>query len=481
MKRIDFFSTNIKKIVKEEFSQILPSRVEKIFFEKFLNERFLVMETENFSITFLCNTNNPLFFKGKIEGQKVNVNFCDSLKHYFKGIKLKEITQYGFERILFFEFSNKKKILVIFIPSKFNILILDEDYTILNLYSFKKNKDGQLIYKIGDIFSLPELKEDEFFYLDLATKNFLKEKNLSLNELMGMEHSLYETNSKYVITPFELKDAVFIKKDSSLSNLIKEYLKVEKERNEGERKRKIQEKLDRELSILKREIEKIDEKRILSEIEEQKKIILFLEERKENIGEKKFIKIDDDHKKGEIEIVIDKNLYNTINKFYNKIKDLKKEYESVKVLKEKLQRKINELEIKRKMEYTIFLPDVDQKDKKKIGRRFFSPKGFLVVCGRNAMENEKITFELATKNDLFFHAREAKGAHVILKKDGKEPSIEDIYYAASIAAYNSKGKHSKMVSVSYTERRYVIKRKKSPPGEVILTKEKVIFVEPKER
>lgn len=480
MKRIDFFSTNIKKIVEEEFITILPSRVEKIFFERFLNERFLVMETEKFSITFLCNTNNPLFFKGKIEGQRVNVNFCDSLKHYFKGIKLKNIIQYGLERIVSFEFSNKRKILVIFIPSKFNILILDEDFTILNIYSFKKNKDGQLIYKIGDIFNLPELKDDEFVYLDLVTKNFLKEKNLSLNEFIGMEHSLYETSSRYLITPFELKDAVLLKKDASISNLIKEYLKVENEKNDEEVKRKIQEKLEREISILKKEIEKIDEKRVLSEIEQLKRIIQVLEEEKENIGEKKIITIDDNRKK-EIEIVIDKNLYNTINKFYSRIKDLKKEYESMKVLKEKLQKKINELEIKKKEGVRIFLPEFDHKDKKKIGKRFLSPKGFLVVCGRNAMENEKITFELATKNDLFFHAREAKGAHVILKKDGREPSMDDIYYAASIAAYNSKGKHSKMVPVSYTERRYVIKRKKSPPGEVIETKEKVIFVEPKER
>jgi predicted ribosome quality control (RQC) complex YloA/Tae2 family protein len=70
---------------------------------------------------------------------------------------------------------------------------------------------------------------------------------------------------------------------------------------------------------------------------------------------------------------------------------------------------------------------------------------------------------------------------VILKKGGKEPKKEDIYYAASIAAYNSKGKHSRIVPVSYTERRYVTKRKNSPKGEVVLLREEVIFVEPRER
>ncbi|MCK4524096.1 DUF814 domain-containing protein, partial [candidate division WOR-3 bacterium] len=119
-----------------------------------------------------------------------------------------------------------------------------------------------------------------------------------------------------------------------------------------------------------------------------------------------------------------------------------------------------------------------QKEKKKIGRTFMSPGGFKIIAGRSAVENDRITTKIASKKDIFFHAREKHGSHIILVTGGRIPAKVDIEYAASIAAYYSAGKHSALVSVSYTEIRYVTKKRKSKPGEVYLINEKVIFVSP---
>ena len=67
---------------------------------------------------------------------------------------------------------------------------------------------------------------------------------------------------------------------------------------------------------------------------------------------------------------------------------------------------------------------------------------------------------------------------MILITEGKNIDKNDIIYAGSIAACYSDGKHSNLVAVQYTEARYVVKRKKSPPGTVYMMREKVIMVKP---
>ncbi len=113
-------------------------------------------------------------------------------------------------------------------------------------------------------------------------------------------------------------------------------------------------------------------------------------------------------------------------------------------------------------------------------RRYVVSGSWTVLVGRSAKENDILTHKYARPSDLFFHARQAQGSHVILKK-GKtktEVSKEAILEAAAIAAYYSKARTSKHVPVSYTEKRYVKKVRKGPPGLVTLLREKVVFVDP---
>lgn len=106
--------------------------------------------------------------------------------------------------------------------------------------------------------------------------------------------------------------------------------------------------------------------------------------------------------------------------------------------------------------------------------------GYDVWAGKSNTNNDLLTMKYAKPNDLWFHARGASGSHVVLKTGGSKDSVpkEAIHQAASIAAYYSKMKTSKLVPVAMTDRKYVRKRKGDPPGTVVLSREKVIMVTP---
>ena len=113
-------------------------------------------------------------------------------------------------------------------------------------------------------------------------------------------------------------------------------------------------------------------------------------------------------------------------------------------------------------------------------RRYTVAGGWTVLVGRSAQENDVLTHRYASPDDLWFHARQAQGSHVVLRKERKKTQVpkEAIIQAASIAAHYSKARKSKTVPVSYTEKRYVKKVKKAPAGTAAMLREKVIFVPP---
>jgi len=113
-------------------------------------------------------------------------------------------------------------------------------------------------------------------------------------------------------------------------------------------------------------------------------------------------------------------------------------------------------------------------------RIFSVDGGFEVWAGKSSENNDLLTLRHAKPDDLWFHARGSSGSHVVLKvRTGKgEPSKKAKQQAAGIAAYYSKMKNASMVPVAMTERKYVRKPKGSPPGTVVLEREKVLFAEP---
>jgi predicted ribosome quality control (RQC) complex YloA/Tae2 family protein len=95
--------------------------------------------------------------------------------------------------------------------------------------------------------------------------------------------------------------------------------------------------------------------------------------------------------------------------------------------------------------------------------------GFEIWQGKSSKSNDEM-LKLASKNDLWFHAADFSGSHVIIRKKGKNYPTPLIQYAAKLAGLNSKGKNQSLLTVMYTERKFVSKPKGSHPGEVSVFK-----------
>ena len=71
-------------------------------------------------------------------------------------------------------------------------------------------------------------------------------------------------------------------------------------------------------------------------------------------------------------------------------------------------------------------------------KHYITESGGKIIIGRNSRENEQLTFQIARANDLWFHARDTQGSHVVLMSPGNNHCLDDIQYAANLAAFNSK-------------------------------------------
>ncbi len=106
--------------------------------------------------------------------------------------------------------------------------------------------------------------------------------------------------------------------------------------------------------------------------------------------------------------------------------------------------------------------------------------GFKIWVGKNATSNDTLTLKHSHKDDLWLHAKDVAGSHVLIKYQAGKPFPKDVIErAASLAAYYSKRKNETLCPVAITPRKYVRKRKGDPAGAVVVEREKVMLVEPK--
>jgi predicted ribosome quality control (RQC) complex YloA/Tae2 family protein len=113
--------------------------------------------------------------------------------------------------------------------------------------------------------------------------------------------------------------------------------------------------------------------------------------------------------------------------------------------------------------------------------RFEVTGGFTVLVGRTSADNDVLTHRVAKPWDLWFHSGQSSGSHVILVRGSAKanPPKEALLEAATLAAHFSKARNAGLVPVIYTEKRFVRKPRKSPPGLASCEREKTLFVRPK--
>jgi predicted ribosome quality control (RQC) complex YloA/Tae2 family protein len=110
-----------------------------------------------------------------------------------------------------------------------------------------------------------------------------------------------------------------------------------------------------------------------------------------------------------------------------------------------------------------------------------SSDGFEILVGRAARDNDHLTFKVARPNDLWLHAADYPGSHVIVRNaTRREIPHGTIVEAAQLAAYFSQASKDPKVDVHYTERKFLAKPKGAAPGLVRLSRFKNLTVTPRE-
>lgn len=193
----------------------------------------------------------------------------------------------------------------------------------------------------------------------------------------------------------------------------------------------------------------------------------------------------------EIDIKLKKDLSPQENaeNYYRKGKNQNKE---VDILKANLQKAEGELlqveeqiEIAQEAENSKQIRGFEKENKQELKPKEptlfkeFSHNGYTILVGKNSQNNDLLTLKHAAKNDIWLHARGMAGSHVVIKtKAGQTLPNDVLEYAASLAAYFSKGKTESLCPVIYTEKKYVRKIKGAHAGQVVVDKENTILIEP---
>lgn len=109
-----------------------------------------------------------------------------------------------------------------------------------------------------------------------------------------------------------------------------------------------------------------------------------------------------------------------------------------------------------------------------------SPGGYILYWGRNNHSNDHVSRRLTEPDDLWFHAHNLPGCHLVLKRGGRGGEIPeaDVLFAAAIAAAHSRGKEAAKVEVMVTEGRWVRKPKGARPGLVTVERYRTVVVRP---
>ena len=118
-------------------------------------------------------------------------------------------------------------------------------------------------------------------------------------------------------------------------------------------------------------------------------------------------------------------------------------------------------------------------EEKVIPFHVFELDSFQIWVGKNSQNNDLLTLKYAFKEDLWLHAKDVPGSHVIIKyQSGKTFPKNVIERAAQLAAANSKRKNDSLVPVTVTTKKYVRKPKGLLPGQVMVEREDVVLVQP---
>ena len=169
-----------------------------------------------------------------------------------------------------------------------------------------------------------------------------------------------------------------------------------------------------------------------------------------------------------------------------RLDDLETQIADLKAQQERLEQAIAEKDEAFLAEFLGEKPETKpSKSKEKLSdnftgaRRYNSSEGFEILVGKGSKDNDFLTFRVAKSSDLWLHAADYPGSHVIVKNPNrKEIPQKTLIEAAQYAAFFSRAREQPKVAVHYTQKKFVNKPKGAGAGLVSLSSFKTILVEP---
>ena len=139
------------------------------------------------------------------------------------------------------------------------------------------------------------------------------------------------------------------------------------------------------------------------------------------------------------------------------------------------------LEMKEELENLGYLKKKKSKTPTKKKNKFHvetyvTKDNITIYVGKNNLQNDYLTFKMASRFDMWFHVKDMPGSHVVVHSENLDEYT--IRLASKMAAYFSKGKHSSSVPVNYTQVKTLKKPHSHKPGQVILDHYQTIYIDP---
>ena len=523
--------------IKEELKKILEGkRINRIFKN---NEYTISIHFGKIELLLSCIPALPICYITKSKEQPIldiASSIISNLRKHLMNAMLTDVEQLGFDRILVFHFSRinelgeikKYKIYFECIGKLSNVIFTDEENKILDtLKKFHISENFDRILFLGETYTRPKF-EKKLLPIDITESEFnriLENKIPLTNEIEGVgkflnniksfkdfknilnsdvKAKIYFKDKKIklaTVLDLYFKDYDEVKEFSSYDEMINFYIDYEhtttsfmllKNRLESLLEKKLK-KLNKILSLIKKDIE---DSKTMDSIKEKGDIlasVLYNVKRGMNN-----IKAYDFYNNKEVEIELDplispnENL-DRIYKRYNKVKrgltnairrekEIKEEItyvESSLLFIENSQDVTSLREIEEELIKLNYIKSLHNKKKTKLKKEVkygvIEGEDYLILYGRNNLENDNLTFKVSAKDDYWFHVKDIPSSHIILKTS--KLTDELIVKSAQLSAYFSKANLGEKVTVDYTLRKNVSKPNGAKPGFVIYVSQKSVVVE----
>ena len=527
---------SLSKIKEELKKTLVNKRINRIFKN---NEYTISFHFGKIELLFSCIPALPICYITKSKEQPIldiASSIISNLRKNLMNATLTDIEQLGFDRILVFHFSRinelgeikKYKIIFECMGKLSNIIFTDEENKIIDTlkrFHISENIDRTLF--LGEEYTRPSYEKkllpielDKNIFNDvIENSKSLSEKIEGVGKFLGeiksykkfenilnadVKAKIYFKDKKIklaTVLNLNFDDYDEVKEFENYDEMINFYIDYEhtttsfmllKNRLNSLLEKKIK-KLNKTLTLIKNDIESSQS---MNKIKEEGDILAsVLYSVKKGMSS---VKAYDFYNNKEIDVELDplispnENL-DRIYKKYNKMKrglanairreqEVKDEIsylESTILFIENSTDVISLREIEEELIKLNYLKSLHTKKKNKLKKEvrygLIENEDYLILYGRNNLENDNLTFKVSAKDDYWFHVKDRPSSHIIVKT-GKltDKTIEK---AAKVSAYFSKASLGEKVTVDYTLRKNVSKPNGAKPGFVIYVNQKSVIVE----